>query len=404
MPFEWFVALRFLKEGRMQTVLILAGVGFGVGVMVFLSALINGLQASLIRQTLSVQAHVVVREPEAQARVLAEPGVSQIAQVRKTHQRVAAIDRWEEVLGRIGRVPGVVSLAPTVAGSAFIRRGNVSSSVALRGVDPGQYDRIVPISSRLVSGRFGLVGSEAVVGSELAGDLGVGVGDKLRVESTQGRADVLTVSGIFDVGNKDVNQRWVFVSIRAAQTLLDLPNRISTVEVTVGDVFEAADIADRIASATGLEADSWMKINRQLLVALKSQSSSSVMIQFFVILAVALGIASVLVVSVLQKSKEIGILRATGTSVRKIMSIFFIEGGLVGTAGSIVGVGVGTVLALLFARMAVNPDGSPTFPVDLNATLFARSVLVATGVGLASAVFPARRAAKLDPAVAIHHG
>jgi lipoprotein-releasing system permease protein len=109
-------------------------------------------------------------------------------------------------------------------------------------------------------------------------------------------------------------------------------------------------------------------------------------------------------VSVLQKSKEIGILRATGTSVRKIMSIFFIEGGLVGTAGSIVGVGVGTVLALLFARMAVNPDGSPTFPVDLNATLFARSVLVATGVGLASAVFPARRAAKLDPAVAIHHG
>ncbi|MBN1606800.1 MAG: ABC transporter permease [Polyangiaceae bacterium] len=404
MPFEWFVALRFLREGRMQTVLILAGVGFGVGVMVFLSALINGLQASLIQQTLSVQAHVVVREPEEQARVLDEPTARQIAQRRKVNQRVAAIDRWEQALERIRRVPGVVSVAPTVAGSAFIRRGNVSSSVALRGVDPDQYDRIVPISSRLVSGRFRLIGSEAVIGSELASDLGAGIGDKLRVESTQGRSDVLTVSGIFDVGNKDVNQRWVFVSIRAAQTLLDLPNRISTVEVTVDDVFEADAIGERIASATGLDADSWMKINRQLLVALKSQSSSSVMIQFFVILAVALGIASVLVVSVLQKSKEIGILRATGTSVNQIMSIFFIEGGLVGTAGSVVGVAVGTVLALLFARMAVNPDGSPTFPVDLNAMLFARSVLVATGVGLASAVFPARRAATLDPAVAIHHG
>lgn len=388
----------------MQTVLILAGVGFGVGVMVFLSALINGLQASLIQQTLSVQAHVVVREPEEQARVLDEPTARQIAQRRKVNQRVAAIDRWEQALERIRRVPGVVSVAPTVAGSAFIRRGNVSSSVALRGVDPDQYDRIVPISSRLVSGRFRLIGSEAVIGSELASDLGAGIGDKLRVESTQGRSDVLTVSGIFDVGNKDVNQRWVFVSIRAAQTLLDLPNRISTVEVTVDDVFEADAIGERIASATGLDADSWMKINRQLLVALKSQSSSSVMIQFFVILAVALGIASVLVVSVLQKSKEIGILRATGTSVNQIMSIFFIEGGLVGTAGSVVGVAVGTVLALLFARMAVNPDGSPTFPVDLNAMLFARSVLVATGVGLASAVFPARRAATLDPAVAIHHG
>jgi lipoprotein-releasing system permease protein len=404
MPFEWFVALRFLKEGRLQTVLILAGVGFGVGVMVFLSALINGLQTSLVQQTLSVQAHVVVREPEQQARVLDEQQASQIAQVRKANQRVGAIDRWEEVVDRVRRVPGVVSLAPTVAGSAFIHRGNVSSSVALRGVDPEQYDRIVPISSRLVSGRFRVIGSEVVIGSELASDLGVALGDKLRVESTQGRNDVLTVSGIFDVGNKDVNQRWVFVSIRAAQTLLDLPNRISTIEVTVGDVFEAAGISERIASATGLEADSWMKINRQLLVALKSQSSSSVMIQFFVILAVALGIASVLVVSVLQKSKEIGILRATGTSVSKIMRIFFIEGGLVGTAGSAVGIGIGTVLALLFARMAVNPDGSPTFPVDLNATLFARAVLVATGVGLASAVFPARRAAKLDPAVAIHDG
>jgi lipoprotein-releasing system permease protein len=92
MPFEWFVALRFLKEGRMQTVLILAGVGFGVGVMVFLSALINGLQESLIRQTLSVQTHVVVREPEQRARVLAEPSANQIAQIRKVNQRVAAID------------------------------------------------------------------------------------------------------------------------------------------------------------------------------------------------------------------------------------------------------------------------------------------------------------------------
>jgi lipoprotein-releasing system permease protein len=404
MPFEWFVSLRFLKEGRMQTFLILVGVGFGVGVMVFVSALINGLQANLVRQTLSVQAHVVVRQPEERARVLAEPEANQIARVEKTNQRVASIDRWEEAESQVARLAGVVAVAPTVAGSAFIHRGNVSSSVALRGVDPEQYDRIVPVSARLVAGRFRMTGPEAVIGAQLASDLGVGVGDKLRVESTRGRSDVLTVSGVFDLGNKDVNQRWVFISIRAAQTLLDLPNRISTLEAVVRDVFQAENVAKQAASVTGLEADSWMKINRQLLVALQSQSSSSVMIQFFVVLAVALGIASVLVVSVIQKSKEIGILRATGTSVRKVMGIFFIEGGLVGIAGSAIGIMIGSTLAILFSRMAVNPDGSPTFPVDLNAALFVRAVLVATGVGLAAAVVPARRAAKLDPAVAIRNG
>lgn len=404
MPFEWFVSLRFLKEGRTQTVLILAGVGFGVGVMVFLSALISGLQASLVQQTLSIQAHVVVRQAEDRARVLPEPAADQIARVEKSSQRMASIDRWEEVEAQLRRLANVTAVAPTVAGSAFIHRGNVSSSVALRGVDPERYDRVVPVSSRMVAGRFHMTGTDTVIGAQLASDLGVGIGDKLRVESTRGRSDVLTVAGIFDLGNKDVNQRWVFVSIRAAQTLLDLPNRVSTLELVVRDVFDAESVASQAAALTGLEADSWMKINRQLLVALKSQSSSSVMIQFFVVLAVALGIASVLVVSVIQKSKEIGILRATGTSVGKVMKIFFIEGGLVGIAGSAIGIGVGSVLALAFSRLAVNPDGSPTFPVDLNAMLFARAVLVATGVGLAAAVFPARRAAKLDPAVAIHNG
>jgi lipoprotein-releasing system permease protein len=404
MPFEWFVALRFLREGRMQTLLILVGVAFGVGVMVFLSALINGLQTSLVRQTLSVQAHVVVRAPEEEARRLGEgPSGKYLAEVEKQQQRPRSIDQYAQVLASVERVPGVVAAAPTVAGSAFVHRGNANASVALRGVDPESFEHIVPVSNKLQSGRFWVTGPHCVIGTQLAQDLGAGLGDKLRIEATTGRNDVFTVTGIFDLGNKDVNSRWVFVSIRSAQTLLDLPARISTIEVKTSDVFAADTVAADITSRTGLVADSWMKINRQLLVALSSQSASSVMIQFFVILAVALGIASVLVVSVVQKSREIGILRATGTSVRRIVGVFLTQGALVGLLGSVLGSGVGAVLALLFANLATNPDGSPTFPVDLNALLFARSLAVATLVGLAAAVAPARRAARLDPAVAIRH-
>jgi lipoprotein-releasing system permease protein len=405
MPFDLFVAIRFLREGRMQTLLIFGGVAFGVAVMVFLGALITGLQSSLIAQTLSAQAHVIVRPAEQDARDVSEKSGDIVAsRLEKASQRTRSIDPWPVAKEIIDRVPGVRASAPTVAGSAFVSKGMVSRSVALRGVDVETYDRVIPLSARIRAGVFRLVGSEAVIGTELAKDLSLTVGDKIRVVSTEGRDDVFTVSGIFDLGNKDVNQRWVFVSMRAAQTMLDLPGRASTIEVKVDDVFEAEKIAVDISSRTGLVADSWMKLNSQLLIGLRSQSSSSYMIQFFVMLAVALGIASVLVVSVVQKSKEIGILKATGTSTARITRIFLIQGAILGMVGSLLGSGLGTLLSLLFASLAKNPDGSPTFPVDLGPQRFFFAVGIAVVIGLVAAVAPARRAARLDPAQVIRYG
>lgn len=405
MPFEWFVAIRFLREGRMQTLLIFVGVAFGVAVMVFIGALITGLQSTLIEQTLGSQAHVVVRPLEPGARDVAKSDGNLVAPRReKETQRTRSLDAWQSTRSIIESVPGVRATAATVAGSALVSKGNASRSVALRGVYAETYRQIIAVDDKLTSGRFELVGDDAVVGVELAQDLGISVGDKLRVATSEGREDVFTVGGVFDLGNKDVNQRWVFVSMRAGQTLLDLPGRASTIEVKVDDVFAAEAIARQISDRSGLEADSWMKLNEQLLVGLRSQNSSSYMIQFFVMLAVALGIASVLVVSVVQKSKEIGILKATGTTTRRVTRIFLIQGAIVGIVGSILGSGIGTLLSLLFASLATNPDGSPRFPVDLGPQRFLTAFAVATFIGLVAAVAPARRAARLDPAQVIRHG
>ncbi|MBI5537430.1 MAG: ABC transporter permease [Deltaproteobacteria bacterium] len=399
------MALRFLREGRMQTLLILTGVAFGVGVMIFVHALISGLQDTLIKQTLGSQAHVVVRPQEDRARSLSrDPSVSIASRIEKSSQRTPSIDAWQPILEQIEQVPGVVAAAPTVAGSAFVTEGNVSKSVALRGVDPAQFVRVINVADKIRSGEFRVHGTEAVIGAELAKDLGLGVGDKLRMVTAAGRSDIFTIRGIFDLGNKDVNQRWVFVSLRTAQTMLDLVGSISTIEVRVKQVFDAEAISVEVASRTGLVADSWMKLNQQLLIGLSSQNSSSYMIQFFVMLAVTLGIASVLVVSVVQKSREIGILKATGTSTRRVMRVFLIQGGIVGLLGAVIGSGIGTVLSLIFSSLAKNPDGSPKFPVDLNAGLFATALAVATVTGLLAAVAPARRAARLDPATVIRNG
>lgn len=403
MPIYWFIGWRFLREGRMQSVLIVAGVAVGVGVIVFLSALISGLQTSLIKQTLGTQAHVVVRPREEAARELrrAAPGVVVAARVDRPAQRVRSIQEWPKVMAAIARLPGVRSVSPMVAGSAFAVRGLASKSIALLGVQPELYRRVFPVADKIVQGRYGATGDAIMIGVELAGDLGVEPGDKIRIVTATGRAQMFTVGGVFDLGNRDVNRRWAIVSMRSAQTLLDLVGGASNLDVKIDEIFAADDAAAAIEAHTGLLAESWMKTNAQLLVGLRSQSSSSTMIQVFVILAVAMGIASVLVVSVVQKSREIGILRAMGTSRRTISAVFLLEGATVGLVGSILGIALGIVLSLLFASLAKNPDGSATFPVDLNAVLFVRSAAIATLTGLVSAVAPARRAARLDPAVAI---
>ena len=212
------------------------------------------------------------------------------------------------------------------------------------------------------------------------------------------------MSGIFDYRSRSLNEGLVFISLRGAQTLFDIEGGVSTLEVLGTEIFAADALADGIADRTGLVADSWMSQNRDLMTGLRSQSASSVMIQVFVILAVALGIASVLAVSVVQKAKEIGILRATGTRAASVTRIFLLQGAILGTAGSVLGILLGSFLALFFASLAKNPDGSATFPVALTPLLYGRSVAVALVVGLVSAVVPARDAARLDPATVIRNG
>ncbi|TNF36122.1 MAG: ABC transporter permease [Deltaproteobacteria bacterium] len=407
MPTEWFLALRFLREGRSQTALIITGVGVGVGVIVFLTALISGLQANLIAQTLGSQAHIVVRPPEEVARPQLDPapaaGLTVLSRVERRPQRVRSIVRWQQELRAVSQLPGVVAVAPVVSGPAFATRGTASRAVLVRGSDLDQLEPILPVRRRLVAGHAPPVGAEALVGAQLATDLGLGVGDRVRLGLDADSGEVFTVVGVFDLGNKDVNGRWVLVPLRAAQTLHGVVGGATEIEVAVSQVFDAEAIAERVTAETGLVAESWMERNAQLLVGLRSQSSSSLMIQVFVILAVVMGIASVLIVSVVQRSREIGILRAMGTSRARVLRVFLIQGGIVGGVGAVLGSALGGALAKFFETLARNADGSPTFPVQLDAALFLRTAALAVLIGIVAAALPARRAARLDPAVAIRH-
>ncbi|WP_210731935.1 FtsX-like permease family protein [Hydrogenophaga sp. PAMC20947] len=403
MPFELLVALRFLREGRMQSALILAGVTGGVAVIIFLTQLINQLQVTIIDRTLGSQAHIVITAPEEQtARALrSEPGEALAALVQPRAQRLRSVDQWERVAELAAATPGVLAVSPVVSGPVFVARGNSNKSVVIMGVQPDHYRRVVDMDGYMTRGRFDVSGVSTLMGVELAKDLGVTVGDKVRVTSAVGRSETLTITGLFDMGNRDLNRRWMFVTLKLGQTLLDLSGGVSNIDLTVKDLFGANGVADGLRARTGLSVDSWMQTNSGLLNALSNQSVSNNLIRSFVVIIVALGISSVLVVSVVQKQREIGILRAMGMGRRRIMAVFLLQGGLVGLVGSVLGALLAYTLLLVFSRVFKGLDGMPMFPAELDPMLVLMASVVACGVGVVAAAVPARSAARMDPVQAI---
>jgi len=396
---DWTIAIRFLREGKAQTLLILIGIAVGVAVIVFLSALIAGLQANIVERTLGTQAHIKVERAEEVNIIVPPPaGSAQLVLEDKRAQRLRSINNWQQVRDSLDAFPRVVAVSPLVTGPAFARRGDALASVALMGVDAQRYQQIVPIQEDIIAGQFRVDADDAVIGKQLAHDLGLRVGQKLRLDGGQGRESIVNVTGIFELGVRELDARYVFLNMKRAQSLLDLPGAATTIDLKVDDIFAADQIASRIARLTGLKTESWIETNAQLVNALSSQRIASRMINVFVALSVALGIASVLSVSVVQRTREIGILRAMGMRRRQVLRVFLLQGALLGLIGSMIG-----GLAGLGLVSAFNTFGPRLFFIPLPPSLLVAAAALATLTGLLSAAVPARRASGLDPVEAIRH-
>ena len=396
---EWNIALKFLRESRSQTALILVGIAVGVSVIVFLTALIAGLQDNIINRTLGTQAHIKVQAPDEANRILpAASGVTQLVLEDKRAQRLRSINNWQQVVTQLDGLADVTAVSPVLSGPAFARRGVALESVALVGIDVVRYQRIIPIAKDIIAGTFRVGAGDAVIGKLLADDLGLRVGDKLRLDAGRDAVTVVNVAGIFELGVRELDSRYVYLDLKQAQTLLGLPGGVTVIDVTVRDIFAADKVAARIGRLTGLKSESWMETNTQLMNALTSQSLSTNMISLFVALSVAFGIASVLSVSVVQRTREIGILRAMGTTQGQMLWVFLIQGALFGLVGSVIGGAAGYALVWVF-----NHFGPGLFYIPVAASLLPIAMAIATVTGVIAAAIPARRAARLDPVVAIRY-
>ena len=379
--------------------MITIGVAVGVAVIVFISALIQGLQSNIVERTIGTQAHIRLLSPDEVNHIVPPAaGTLQLLLEDQRAQRLRSINNCQQITGTLDHLPVLTAVSPVISGPAFVQRGEAIQSVALVGINLERYRQIIPLKQYMVSGELRVSADNVLIGRQLAKDLGVQVGSKLRLDTGQQKNAGVNISGIFELGVRELDARYVYLDLKQAQSLLNLPGGVTVIDLTIQDIFQADQIASQVGRLTGLKAESWIETNAQLMNAITAQSLSTNMIIVFVGISVAFGIASVMSVSVVQRTREIGILRATGATQAQILRVFLFQGAIFGLLGSMLGSVVSYGLIWGF-----NQFGPGLFYISISIKLILSALFLATVTGILAAAIPSRRAAALDPVEAIRH-
>lgn len=386
MRLSFDIALRFLKSGKGQTLLIILGISVGVAVQLFIGSLIQGLQISLINTTIGSSSQITINSAESDKKI-------------KNYERAV----YEANL----LSPAIKNISVAADGPANIDYEEDIDSVLIRGFNIEDADKIYKFKNGLKIGNLPLKKDETIIGIELAEKSGAKVGDKILILTPSGGQIKLKVTGIFDLKVSSINDTWVVTNLETAQYILALDSEVTSVEMQVDEVFKADEIADKLKYTLSLEdvkVDNWKDQNQSLLSGLNGQSVSSYMIQVFVLVAVLLGISSVLAISVVQRSKQLGILKAMGIQDRDASLIFVFQGLILGFLGAVIGIIFGFVLLYTFTKFAVNPDGNPVVPIYINYGFIAISGMFAILSATIASLIPARLSSKLNPIEVIKNG
>lgn len=401
MNFEWFVSRRYLRAKRKQkfisliSLISVLGVGVGVLALIIVLAVYTGFTEGLRDQIIGINAHVLVQSYDG---VIEDP---------------------DQLIREVETVDGVVAASPNIFGQALITSPYNSTGVVLRGIDPASAVRVIGIEGKMIEGSLLDLNREVqpvgiVLGKELASTLGVRVGGRIRLISPNGALTPMgiipgikscVVSGIFETGMYEYDSTMAYVSLATARTLAGLDRGVHALELRVDDV----DRADRVAIEVGKKLDlgysvrDWMRINQNLFAALKLEKVGIFIALDLIILVAALNIVSALVMVVMEKKRDIAILKAMGASTGQIMRVFFYQGAVIGITGTLLGVGGGLGLCALLKRYKIIELPPNVYPMS---TLPVQVVPIDVGVIAVSAIlitllatlYPSWRATRVRPA------
>jgi len=404
--FEWFVSLRYLRAKRKQkfisliTLISILGVAVGVMALIVVLSVFTGFTEGLRDQIIGVNAHALV-------------------------QRFGStINDSEEVTAKIEAVEGVEATTPYIYGQALISSATHSTGVVLRGIDAASAMRVLSIGQKMTAGQLtdldtSLEVPAIVLGRDMARQLQVGVGDRVRLISPNGplspmgvlpKIRTCVVAGIFETGMFEYDSTMGYINLQTARSLTDLQRGVHGIEVRVRDI----DQADRTAAAIrqalgqGYSVRDWMQLNQNLFAALKLEKLGIFIALDLIILVAALNIISALIMVVMEKNRDIAILKSMGATTKSIMRIFFYQGMVIGLSGTILGVAGGLSLCALLGRYKIIELPSNVYPmstmpikvVPLDVTVIAVSALLIT---LAATLYPSWKASRIRPAEALSY-
>jgi lipoprotein-releasing system permease protein len=385
--FVLFLAIRHVRRRPLQSSLTIAGVAVGVMVLITALALTNGFIDELIGSTLQATPHVSLQSYDG---------------------TLLPLDA--ERLSAIAGHPDVEAVAPFLAGQALIaRRANSALGISgrhgytqLLGIDVALEQEVLGLAA-LQEAAAPLRGGEGIVlGESLAlRQLGVYPGDSIFVRDISGKSASFEVADTFRVGNELIDSVTSYLSIAALQEFLGAQGRITGYHVRVRNPQEASRVGMELAVENGLLAISWERLFQTLLEQLRLQKAIISAVVFLIVLVAAMGIANILILTVAEKTEEIAILRALGASERQILSVFTLEGLLLGGTGTVLGALLGLAVSLYFRYQPYPLPGDLYFITRLPVELQARDVVWVCGLSLLTSVvaglLPARRAANLRP-------
>jgi lipoprotein-releasing system permease protein len=406
MPYELYVALRYLFARRKQafisviSLVSMLGVTVGVMALVIALALMTGLQQGVRDRMLGSSAHVYVF-------------------------KTGGFADYQADIARLTQVPDVLGGAPALMGKALVGHGDQQQFITIKGIEPARERTVTEIASAVTSGSFDDLRSGGdddlpgiLIGHELAGQLGAFVGDTISLLTPNGtlspmgvmpRTRRLKVVGVFQLGLFEFDQAYGFVTLETAGRLAGKiePDHI---ELKVRDIYEAPAIADAITRLADAEylAQDWADLNRSLFSALWLEKVAISIAIGLIVMVAALNIVASLILLVMEKSRDIAILKTMGSSARSIRRIFMLQGLVIGVVGTVCGAGAGIAIATVLDRYRMIRIPADVYQLShLPFTIVPRDValvvLAALVICFVATIYPSRQAARLDPAEALRH-
>jgi lipoprotein-releasing system permease protein len=405
LPFSLFLALKYLRPKRsfvsVVTLISVVGVLLGVAILVIVLSVMTGFDNMWRQKILSFKPHLVV---------LSRDGV---------------LDGEDGICRRIERIPGVTGVAPSVETRVLMQFAGRTAAPVVIGVDPARAAGVSRIPRHIVEGEFNVEGNRAIVGIDLAAQLGLAVGSKILVYSPRNAVtrdelylpEELIVAGVFNMGMRDFDSSFILTSLEVARELVGLESGAQSVYVMTADAFRFREFADAVQRelGPGYVVRTWSEVDSLLFEALSHEKTMMFLLLVFITIVAIFCVTNTLIVITVQKTNEIGLLKALGFSSGKIMAAFVWHGWIQCLAGTVAGIGTGLLVltnlrrivqALTRMNVEVFPKGIyglSEIPWSTSVGELARIAAFVMAFCTLSCILPAWRAAKLDPVEALRH-